>query len=275
MKLIFKTVINVFVILTMMVSGFAQAKRRKKRKKRKKIVRLQKKEYKNVQGGTHWRIKTKRGALHVWIPKGYNRKTAGTVIFIHGYGTSVDQAWKQFKLAWQFKKSRQNALFIVPEAPKGRGDSVKWNSLRLLKKAVTRANIRLPNGPTVVIGHSGAFRTIIKWVSARFLSQIILLDAMYGGQTFFDKFIAGNSKTSKSHKLVIIASDTAKKSKQFAKKYPRAAIRNSIPSSYGKFTKKQRGSRLIYIHSQFNHSQIVRNGKVIPVILRLTPLKLL
>ncbi|MBU1535800.1 hypothetical protein KKF84_10805 [Myxococcota bacterium] len=230
--------------------------------------RLSKKEFRNVHGGTHWRIVTAHGPVHVWIPRGYKRKTAGIVIYIHGYHSDVDQAWKQYNLPRQFRKSRQNAIFIVPEAPQGKDDTVKWNSLKHLKKAVTKANIRLPNGPTVVIGHSGAFRTIVQWVNARLLKQIILLDAMYGGQSFFDQFIK-----KKITKLVIVGSDTAQASTQFLKKYPYAAVRKNIPASFNRFTKRQKRAKLFYMKSQYGHGQIVRNEKVIPLLLRLTPLR--
>ena len=43
--------------------------------------RLEKKED-TVLGGTHWRIKTPQGAVHVWIPPDYDRETAGTVIYV-------------------------------------------------------------------------------------------------------------------------------------------------------------------------------------------------
>ncbi len=238
------------------------------KRKPKPAKRFSKKEFRNVHGGTHWRIDTHHGPVHVWIPRGYKRKRAGIVVYIHGYHANVDQAWKQYNLPRQFRKSKQNAIFIVPEAPTGKEDTVKWNSLHQLKKAVMKANIRLPNGPTVVIGHSGAFRTIMQWTNARLLKQIILLDAMYGGQSSFDLFIK-----KKITKLVIVGSDTAHASTQFLKKYPWAAVRRNIPGSYFNFTKRQRRAKLLYMKSQYGHGQIVRNEKVIPLLLRLTPLR--
>ncbi|MEJ7596954.1 MAG: hypothetical protein WKG01_03505, partial [Kofleriaceae bacterium] len=67
-----------------------------------------------VLGGRHWRIKTAQGAVHVWVPPGYDRATAGTVVYVHGYWTDADGAWKEHELARQFKMSRQTAIFIVP-----------------------------------------------------------------------------------------------------------------------------------------------------------------
>src|ERR1700690_1207535 len=77
-----------------------------------------------VAGGKHWRIVTSAGAVHVWVPADYSRDTAGTVIYVHGYWTNADGAWRDHELARQFKASHQNAMFVVPDAPAGNEDSV-------------------------------------------------------------------------------------------------------------------------------------------------------
>ncbi len=233
--------------------------------------RLEKKED-TVAGGKHWRVKTKAGALHVWVPPNYDRATAGTVVYVHGYWTDADGAWRDYKLASQFRASRQNALFIVPDAPQNNDDNVKWPALKDLRRAVARANIILPDGPVIVMGHSGAFRTIMQWVDHRLIEQIILLDAMYAGQHAFDEFIA-EGKRANQHKLIVVGADTAEGSSSFVKKYKFAVAREKVPASYGDFTKRERRAKLLYIRSQYQHMSIVTSGKVIPVLLRLTPLK--
>jgi len=233
--------------------------------------RLEKKED-TVAGGKHWRIKTNAGAVHVWVPANYDRATAGTVVYVHGYWTDADGAWRDYKLASQFRASKQNALFIVPDAPQNNDDSVKWTALKDLRRAVARANIVLPDGPLIVMGHSGAFRTVMQWVDHRLVEQIILLDAMYAGQSKFDDFIA-EGKRADQHKLVVVGADTAEGSSGFAKKYKFAVAREKMPASYGDFTKRERRAKLLYIRSQYNHMSLVTSGKVIPVLLRLTPLK--
>ncbi len=232
--------------------------------------KLEKKEDK-VAGGTHWRIKTDAGAVHAWVPAGYDRETAGTVVYVHGYYTDSDGAWRDHDLAKQFRASKQNALFIVPDAPSGNGQEVKWPALTDLRKAMTRANIRLPDGPTVVMGHSGAFRTVMKWVDHKVVAQVILLDALYGGERSFDDFI-GSGKRAKQHKLIVIGSDTAEESRAFIKRYPFAVARDRMPGSADDFTKREKRAKLLYVHSQFDHMAIVKNSKVIPLLLRLTPL---
>jgi hypothetical protein len=227
-----------------------------------------------VAGGTHWRIKTAEGAVHVWIPAGYDRATAGTVVYVHGYYVDVDTAWREYNLARQFRASHQNAMFIVPEAPSGNDEAVNWPALKDLRRAVARANIKLPDGPIIVMGHSGAFRTIMQWVDHRLIEQIILLDAMYAGERQFDEYI-GTGKRADQHKLIVVGASTAQESASFAHKYKFAATREKMPSSMSGFTRHQRNARLLYIRAQYDHMGIVTSGKVIPTLLHLTPLKAL
>ena len=226
----------------------------------------------SVAGGTHWRIKTSEGAVHVWIPDGYDRDTAGTVIYVHGYYTDADGAWRDHELAKQFRASHQNAMFIVPDAPAGNDDSVNWPALKELRRAVARANLKIPDGPTIVMGHSGAFRTVMQWVDHRLVEQIILLDAMYAGEAAFDEYI-GSGKHADEHKLIVVGASTAQESAGFAKKYKFAVAREGMPTSAGGFSKHERGAKLLYVRSQYEHMAIVTIGKVIPVLLHLTPLK--
>ena len=145
--------------------------------------------------------------MHVWVPPNYDRATAGTVVYVHGYWNDADSAWREHRLARQFRASRQNALFIVPDAPRANEDSVKWPALKDLRRAITRANIKIPDGPTIVMGHSGAFRTVMTWVDHKTVAQIILLDAMYAGERAFDAFI-DSGKRADQHKLIVVCSDT-------------------------------------------------------------------
>ena len=234
---------------------------------------LEKKED-EVAGGKHWRIKTAQGAVHVWVPEGYDRDTAGTVIYVHGYYTDADGAWRDHELARQFRRSHQNAMFIVPDAPAGNDDSVNWPALKDLRHAVARAHIHLPDGPVVVMGHSGAFRTVMQWVDHRLVEQIILLDAMYAGESAFDEFI-GSGKRADEHKLIVVGASTAQESASFAKKYKFAVSREKMPDAFSGFSRHEKNAQLLYIHSQYEHMQIVTSGKVIPLLLHLTSLKAL
>jgi hypothetical protein len=227
-----------------------------------------------VLDGRHWRIKTSQGAVHVWVPPGYDRATAGTVVYVHGYWTDSDGAWKDHQLARQFKMSHQNALFIVPDAPSSREMGVQWPALTDLRRAVQRANIKMPDGPIVVMGHSGAFRTVMQWVDHRLVDQIILLDAMYAGEYAFDEFIK-SGKRADEHKLIVIGAAVAQASEAFAGKYKFAKAREGVPDSMSGFTKEERRAKLLYIRSQYDHYAIVKSKKVIPLLLKVTRLKAL
>jgi len=48
-----------------------------------------------------------------------------------------------------------------------------------------------------------------------------------------------------------------------------------MPDSAAGFSKKEKGAKLLYIRSQYEHMAIVTSGKVIPALLHLTPLKAL
>ena len=41
-------------------------------------------------GGTHLRISTPTGPVHVFRPAGYDRRTAGIIVYVHGYYVGVD-----------------------------------------------------------------------------------------------------------------------------------------------------------------------------------------
>jgi hypothetical protein len=267
-----RTVARMLLVLGLAAPfAHAQAETTVRPAARKATERLDKSEDK-VAGGKHWRIKTDAGAIHVWVPPGYQRATAGTVVYVHGYYTHSDGAWKEHELARQFKASGQNAMFVVPDAPSGNDEQVKWPALTDLRDALSRANIKLPDGPTVVVGHSGAFRTVMQWVDHRAVAQVILLDALYGGQHAFDAFI-DSGKRADRHKLIVVGAATAEGSAAFARKYPFAVVRDGMPASSAGFKKREKSARLLYIRSQYGHMQLVTGGKVIPMLLRLTPLK--
>jgi len=122
-----------------------------------------------------------------------------------------------------------------------------------------------------VMGHSGAFRTVMQWVDHRLVDQIILLDAMYAGEHAFDEFIK-SGKRADNHKLIVVAASTEQGSRAFASKYKFAVAREKMPADAGGFSRRERGAKLLYIRSQYEHMSIVTGKKVIPLLLRLTPL---
>jgi hypothetical protein len=224
-------------------------------------------------GGEHLRLETARGPVHIWRPADYDARTAGTVVYIHGYFTSGDQAWREDHLAAQFRASGRNALFIAPQSPQSNYQEVSWKSVEDLLRTVGGAGaVRIPRGPLVVVGHSGAFRTILDWLPDPRVQEVILLDGLYSGQREF-RFWLRSSPGARSHRLVLVANETLRRSDLFARRVPDTARRSAIPADFSKLTAREKRARLLFLRSQYDHFDMISSGKVIPLLLKLTALE--
>jgi hypothetical protein len=223
--------------------------------------------------GEHIRLETEYGPVHVWRPLDYDGRTAGIVVYIHGYFTTLDQTWTEDHLDEQFQASGRNAIFIAPQAPRARYDAVSWKSLEALLETVDEQTpFGLPHGPVVVMGHSGGFRTILYWLHDPRVRDVILLDGLYSGQQEF-RYWLRNQEGGNSHRMVLVASMTLRQSNRLARRVPGAVRRSNIPEEFSGFTPQQVRARLLYMHSQYEHEDIISSGKVIPLVLQLAPLK--
>lgn len=226
-----------------------------------------------VSQGEHIRLETEDGPVHVWRPMDYDSRTAGIVVYIHGYFTTLDQTWTEDHLDEQFEASGRNAIFIAPQAPRARYDAVPWKSLEALLETVDQeAPFRLPHGPVVVVGHSGGFRTILDWLNDPRIQDVILLDGLYSGQREFGSWLR-NSRAGDPHRMVLVSSLTLRQSNRLTRHVPGAVRRPSVPGEYSGFTPRQVRARLLNMHSQYEHEDIISSGKVIPLVLQLAPLK--
>jgi hypothetical protein len=223
-------------------------------------------------GGEHLRVETEHGPIHLWRPAKYDPRTAGVVIYVHGYFISVDQTWVDDQLAAQFQASGRNALFIAIKGPQSDNEDVQWPSLaELLETVENRTPFHVPRGPLVAVGHSGGFRTLLPWLRDSRLQHVILLDGLYGGQAEFGSWLRPSSR-GKPHRMVLVASETWRESNRFARRIYGTARRRSIPAKSSSFTPRETRARLLYLRSQYEHNQIVSGGKVIPVLLQIAPL---
>ena len=103
----------------------------------------------------------------------------------------------QFQLLEQFESSERNAIFIFPEGSKNAPDSyggklerpevfqnltkevvekLVYNSI-IQKKGIFQIN----DYAISLVGHSGAYRVISKIINKTPISEVILFDALYGG----------------------------------------------------------------------------------------------
>ena len=221
-------------------------------------------------GGTHFRIATPRGPIHVFRPAGYNRATAGILVYVHGYYANVDQAWQEHGLASQFAASRRNAIFIAPDAPVGGDETSPWRHLdSLVAKACRTAHLSIPSGPWMVVGHSAAYRTIVPWLTQPEIRHIILVDALYGNEPEFRKWLTSE----RAHKLTLIVKGTAKWADPFAQSIPYTVRMARVPTAPGELPATARGAKLLYIPSQIGHFELITDRKVLPAILERTGLR--
>jgi hypothetical protein len=226
-----------------------------------------------LNDGDHWKIKTDRGFVHVWRPRGYDPTTAGTILYVHGYYTDVDAAWTKHRLPDQFDGSGKNALFIVAEAPTSSDEEVVWPEVGdLLRAVVTATKQPMPRGPLSVVGHSAAYRTMVAWLDYPPLRNIILLDAMYGNEEDYLSWLE-ESRGHAGRKLTIVANDTVRYAEPFVKRLSYAQSAPKLPESLDELPPEQRDARVLYLRSQLGHMEIVTSGKVVPVVLQRLHLK--
>ncbi len=222
-----------------------------------------------LAGGWHWRLATPNGPVHVWRPAGYDARTAGAVVYVHGLYTHVDEAMREHKLAEQFAASRRNALFIVPEAPASGDEAPFWKSLKALFETTRdKLHLPLPRGSLAVVGHSGAYRTIVNWLDYPAINDLVLVDALYGNEDDYAKWLQTHAG-----RMTLVARGTTKWTEPFVRRFPRRAVRNDIPASVEGFSKRERAARLLYLRSQYGHMELITEGKVLPVLLRRTALR--
>jgi hypothetical protein len=197
-----------------------------------------------VAGGEHWRLQTEGGWVHVWRPAGYDRRTAGTVVYVHGFTVDVDGAWEHHDLAKQFEKSRRNAVFVIPEAPTSAEDTVRWPSLNRLL-------------------------TVRPWLKNPRVGHVLLLDALYGPEIV--EALRAWLRTGRG-RLALVAAETTDDAERLVHGLQGVVRRATIPESGSSFSLIERRARVAYLRSQYSHLEMVTEGKTIAPLLSLTRL---
>ena len=120
------------------------------------------------------------------------------------------------------------------------------------------------------IGHSGAYRTLISWLGDSRLSEIILLDALYGDRSVkqFGSWIAGGAR----RHLIVVAAATIGRTEELVHGFGHQVVREGVPATDSSFSAGERRARLLYLRSQYGHQAMVSEGRVIPPTLGLTQL---
>jgi hypothetical protein len=197
----------------------------------------------------------------VWVPANYEPTTAATVVYLHGYNRTLDSVWTTAALPRQFSESGRNALFIVPLVAKNERAPLRWASLEALRASVARAGYGRPPGPLVLVGHSGAYRTLARWSADPAVAVIVLLDGFYGADAAFARFAARG-------KLVLVGRLTAARAHRFVARFPDATRRDSLPTTRD-FTSQERRAAVVYFGTALGHAELNDSGAAIPALLDL------
>src|SRR5258706_10676684 len=217
-----------------------------------------------VARGKHWRLETPHGPVHVWIPGGYNRRRAETIVYVHGYYVHVDDAWENYRLATQFASSAINAVFIAPEGPAGPNEKGSWESLGPLLDAVEQGlDQKLPRRRVVTIGHSAAYRTLLGWLDEPLLDTVVLVDAAYGEIDQYKAWINADDK----HRLIDVGDDTRAWTDQLHKDLPETVVLESFPTLEDGVPREAARARILYIKSNLGHFPLITGGVALPMIL--------
>jgi hypothetical protein len=221
-----------------------------------------------LDDGRYVRFGTKdSGPVHVWRPRSYRKDSAEIVVYVHGFYTNVDDAIRQHQLITQFRDSGRNALFIVPEARSWRTDPVLWPDLEKLILAVEkRLRVERPKGNVVLVGHSGAYKTISGWLAQPKVSQVLLVDGMYGDEKEFKEWLDATDAPS-PRQLVLVGYDTQQRAEWLARKHASVQL-DTLPWLYDDLPGNVRKAPLLTVQSErFDHMQLVTEGRLLPWLL--------
>lgn len=138
------------------------------------------------------------------------------VFWFHGWYNHIDSATAYFHLLEQFDASGRNAVFVFPEGPKNAPDSyggkleqpgvfdgLVQEVLTSLQREKVLKKKQLPLTTDLAItlaGHSGAYRVISKIIAYTNIEEVLLFDALYGGNENYMKWMAASEK----HRLINI-----------------------------------------------------------------------
>jgi hypothetical protein len=213
----------------------------------------------------HTRLVTANGPVHVWTPRGYDPETAGIVLYVHGFYTTVDRAWREHRLAHQFAESGVNAIYIACEAPTRPGKRVSWTKLgELLAQVSEQLGTSLPTGRVAAVGHSGAYRTLSAWLDSEELDTVALVDALYGDVPRFHDWIEGSD----DRRLIDVADLARRWTDALHARLPETVRYDGFPAADAGRLVGARQERIVYVPTTLGHMPLITGGVALPMILR-------
>jgi hypothetical protein len=214
-------------------------------------------------GAQEWRIESRGRVVRVFRPGRFNARSATLVVYVHGFYTDPDRAWRAHRLPEQFAASARNALFVVPAARTGPGQPVPWPRMPELLEVVAEGIGEALPRPLVVAGHSGAYRQIGAWLDQRALRTVLLLDALYGLQETFRAWVRRPGR-----RMALVSQNTAAATNAWARRLSFAVRRPRCPDDYAQLSPRERKARVLAMGTDSDHFGIVTEGHTLPLLLR-------
>jgi hypothetical protein len=163
-------------------------------------------------------------------------------------------------------------MFIVPEAPAGARPPVNYPNLsELLRVVEEKTGVARGMALTVVVGHSGAFRTFQTWLDEPLIDQLVLIDAMYANEEQIEAWYRASTR----HRVITVGEDTLQWNEQFLHDIPDTLVLDRVPPTWGTWPAETKLARAVYVRAQYSHMPLVMDGIVLPAVLRLLPVPLL
>jgi hypothetical protein len=206
-----------------------------------------------------------------FIPANFQQTdSADLVIHFHGWGNCIDSTFLKFSLVEQFCKSNKNAILVIPEGPKFAPDSFggkledKDGFKKFIEESIDKlyalGKIKTKNVRNIIIsGHSGGYHVmayiLLHGGITEKIKEAFLYDALYGDIEKFSYWI----DHSKGKCINIYTTDGGTKGESenlmeclTSWNIPYLAKReNDILQS------DLTNNRLIFIYSDFSHSQVI------------------
>ncbi|MES2004406.1 MAG: hypothetical protein V4450_07785 [Bacteroidota bacterium] len=134
----------------------------------------------------------------LYVPSYFSKDQKINLVFwFHGWGNNIDSTCKQYQLLEQFEAGGRNAVFVFPEGPKnapdGYGGKLEQPKefQQLVKEVAEKLSVNniikqtsdfsFKNYSISLAGHSGAYRVISRIINQTPVDEVVLFDAMYGG----------------------------------------------------------------------------------------------
>ncbi len=112
------------------------------------------------------------------------------------------------------------------------------------------------------MGHSGAYRTLARWVDTPGLTAVVLLDALYGQDEAFARF-------ARRGRLLVVGHCTAARTQRFLARFAHVPRRDALPPSARSSRPRSAPPAWCISTPHLSHTALNDSGASIPTLLPL------